>query len=129
MTTIAVINIFWSTHFVQNLTKDGSRFWVWTIENMQLHFTSSRTRVVSLEVWILQIMVWTIITCEMSTMVHNVFRGSGPHLSHTCPNYMHHIKRQRIRTTTKFVGLSVGHSEKNLFCSSYECSGVRYSYR
>jgi hypothetical protein len=37
---------------------------------LQLQLTSLRTGVVSLEEWILQIMVWSIITWETSTMVH-----------------------------------------------------------
>ena len=36
---------------------------------LQLHLNSLRARVVSLEPWILQAMVWTIITWETSTMV------------------------------------------------------------
>jgi hypothetical protein len=36
---------------------------------VQLHLNSLRTRVVSLEPWILQTMVWVIITWETSTMV------------------------------------------------------------
>jgi hypothetical protein len=105
---------------------------------LQLQLTSLHTRVVSLEVWILQMLAWSIImsyiTWEMSSMVHSVLSDTRPHLSHTCPTrhlkvqiyedtvrYMwgsiHHTERQRIRTATKFVGSSGGHSESG-FCSS-----------
>jgi hypothetical protein len=47
---------------------------------MQLHLDSLRTRVVSLEAWILQIMVWAIITRQTSTMVPTVLCDTGPHL-------------------------------------------------
>ena len=64
---------------------------------LQLQLTSLSTRVVSLEVWILQIMVWAIITRETSTMVHTVFRVTRPYLSHTCPT--RHLKVQSYEDT------------------------------
>ena len=64
---------------------------------LHLQLTSLRVREVSLEVWILQIMVWPIITWEKSTMVHTVFGGTGPHLSHTCPT--RHLKVQSYEDT------------------------------
>ena len=91
---------------------------------LQLNLTSLHTRVVSLEGWILQIMLWTIITWETSTMVHT-FHDTGPHRSHTCPS--RHLKVRATRThvrlhpphrkATNFVGPSPGHSE-SAFCSS-----------
>ena len=64
---------------------------------LQLQLTSLRTRVVSLEVWILQIMVCVTITWATSTMVHTVLCYTGLHLSHTCPN--RHLKVQSYEDT------------------------------
>ena len=64
---------------------------------MQMHLDSLRTRVVSLEDWILQIIVWTIITWETSTMVPVAYRDTGPHLWHTCPT--RHLKVQNYEDT------------------------------
>ena len=65
--------------------------------HLHLYLTSLRPRVVSLEEWILQIMVWPIITWEKSTMVHTVLRDTGPYLSHTCPT--RHLKVQSYEDT------------------------------
>ena len=64
---------------------------------LQLQLTSLRTWVVSLEPWILQIMGWSIITWETSTMVHTVLRDTRPYLSHTCPT--RHLKVQSYEDT------------------------------
>ncbi len=73
--------------------------------HLQLYLDSLPTRVVSLESWILQIMVWSIITWQTSTMVPTVLRDvrygpvSGLHLWHTCPT--RHLKVQ-ISEDTRF---------------------------
>jgi hypothetical protein len=69
--------------------------------HLHLQLTSFRTRVVSLEAWILQIMVWSIITSETSTMVHTVLRATGPHVSHTCPTT--HLKVQSYDDTCQIA--------------------------
>jgi hypothetical protein len=96
---------------------------------LQVHLDSFQTRVVSLEVWTLQIMVWSIITWKTSTMVPTVLCDTGPHLWHTCPTrqihvrlpeLMSHTKRQGIWTTTKFAGLFKSGS-RNLNKINFHC--------
>jgi hypothetical protein len=84
---------------------------------LQVHLDSLRTRVVSLETWILQIIVSAIITWETSTMVPVVLRDTGPYLWHTCPT--RHLKVQ-----TKFTGTSVGHSERVFLFVYYDGNRV-----
>ncbi len=96
-------NLLTERHGETNMRGDKSSIFILKkariLVHLQLYLTSLRTRVVSLETWILQIMVWSISTWETSW------------------GCMCHTERQRIRTATKFVGPSAGHSESS-FCSS-----------
>ena len=76
---------------------------------LQLQLTSLRKRVVSLESWILQIMVWVIITWEPSNMVPTVFGDTGPHLWHTCPT--RHVKVHSSRDTCESTCAAKRHNE------------------
>ncbi len=96
--------------------------------HLQLQLTSLCTTVVSLETWILKIMVWSIITWEHGSHCLAWYRttcftymsdwtSEGVELRGYMWGCIHHTESQRIRTVTKFVGPSAGHSE-SVFCSS-----------
>ena len=96
--------------------------------HLQLQLNSLRTRVVSLEPWILQTMVWAIITWETSTMVplscasqgrifHRHVRLDIWRCRSTRIHVRFHLPHRKTTNSNGNQGPSTGHSEST-FCSS-----------